>query len=53
MKLRNAAAAIGLTAFAMFSASSFAATEKNDVQAIESAVSGSWRAADAKDVARA
>ena len=45
MNPRNAAAAIGLTAFAMFSATSFAAAEKKDVQAIESAVSGSWRTA--------
>ena len=49
MNPRNAAAAIGLTAFAMFSATSFAAAEKKDVQAIESAVSGSWRTADAKE----
>lgn len=49
MNLRNAAAAIGLTAFAMFSATSFAAAEKKDVQAIESAVSGSWRSADDKE----
>ena len=48
MKLRNAAAAIGLTAFAMFSTASFAATEKKDAQAIESAVSGSWRSSEAK-----
>jgi predicted methyltransferase len=47
MKLRNAAAAIGLTAF-MFSTASFAAAEKKDVQAIETAVSGGWRSADAK-----
>jgi predicted methyltransferase len=49
MNLRNAAAAIGLTAFAMFSAASFAAAGKKDVQAIESAVSGSWRSNDAKE----
>jgi predicted methyltransferase len=49
MNLRNAAAAISLTAFAMFSAASFAAAEKKDVQAIESAVSGSWRTADSKE----
>jgi predicted methyltransferase len=48
MKLRNAAAAISLTVFAMFSAASFAAAEKKDVQAIESAVSGGWRSAEAK-----
>ncbi len=48
MNLRNAAAAISLTAFAMFSATSFAAAGKKDVQAIESAVSGSWRSSDAK-----
>jgi len=48
MKLRNAAAAIGLIAFAMFSTAGFAAAEKKDVHAIESAVSGSWRSADAK-----
>jgi len=49
MNFRNAAAAIGFTALAMFSSGSFAAAEKKDVQAIESAVSGSWRAADAKE----
>jgi predicted methyltransferase len=49
MKFRNAAAAITMAAFATFSAVSFAATEKKDAQAIESAVSGSWRSADAKE----
>jgi predicted methyltransferase len=49
MKFRNAAAAITIAAFATFSAASFAATEKKDAQAIESAVSGSWRTTEAKD----
>jgi predicted methyltransferase len=49
MNLRNAAAAVSLTAMAMFSAGSVAAAEKKDTQAIESAVSGSWRSADAKE----
>ena len=49
MNLRNAAAAVTVAAFATFSAVSFAAAEKKDVQAIESAVSGSWRSADARE----
>jgi predicted methyltransferase len=49
MNLRNAAAAVTVAAFATFSAVSLAATGKKDAQAIESAVSGSWRSADSKE----
>jgi predicted methyltransferase len=49
MKLRNTAAVIAMAAFAMSSVVGLAAAETKGVQAIESAVSGSWRSADAKE----
>jgi predicted methyltransferase len=49
MNLRNTAVAVTMTTFAMFSSVGFGAAEKKDVQAIESAVSGSWRSSDAKE----
>ena len=49
MKFRNTTAALALAAFSMIAADGFAAAEKKSVQAIESAVSGSWRTADAKE----
>jgi len=48
MKARILAAGAVLGVFALLSAASFAAAEKKDVLAIESAVGGSWRSADAK-----
>ena len=48
MKFRIAAAAVTLAAFTTMSAVGVAAGKK-DVQAIESAVSGSWRSADARE----
>jgi predicted methyltransferase len=49
MNIRNAATAFTLAAFATISAVGVAAVEKKtDVRAIESAVAGSWRSADAK-----
>jgi predicted methyltransferase len=49
MKFTKITAAIVLAACTTLTAVSFAAAEKKDVQAIESAVSGSWRSADAKE----
>jgi predicted methyltransferase len=49
MKLSKAAATLTLAALATFAATSFAASDKKSVAAIESAVSGSWRSADAKE----
>src|SRR5215510_12478196 len=48
MKTRILAAGAALGMFALLSVAGFAAAEKKDVMAIESAVSGSWRSADAK-----
>jgi predicted methyltransferase len=49
MKLMKITAAIALAACTTVTTVSFAAAEKKDVQAIESAVSGSWRSADSKE----
>src|SRR5687768_9363426 len=49
MKFRKTTAAMTLAAFTMLATIGFAAAEKKTVQAIESAVSGSWRSADAKE----
>ena len=49
MKLSKAAATLTLAALATFAATSFAASDKKSVAAIESAVSGSWRSTDAKE----
>jgi len=49
MKFSKAAATLTLSALATFAATSFAASDKKGVAAIESAVSGSWRSADAKE----
>jgi predicted methyltransferase len=48
MKLSKAAATFTLAALATFAATGFAASDKKSVAAIESAVSGSWRSADAR-----
>jgi len=49
MKFRKTTAAMTLAAFTMLATIGFAAAEKKTVQAIESAVSGSWRSADSKE----
>ena len=49
MNVRKITATLSLAALATFAAASFAATDKKSVQAIESAVAGSWRSADAKE----
>jgi len=49
MQFRNLAAGAALGMLASLASVSFAANEKKDVAAIEQAVAGSWRSADAKD----
>jgi predicted methyltransferase len=49
MNIRNAAAAFTLAAITTISSVGVAAVDKKNVQAIESAVSGSWRSADARE----
>jgi predicted methyltransferase len=49
MKLSKAAATFTLAVLATFAATSFAASDKKSVAAIESAVAGDWRSADAKE----
>ena len=49
MQFRNLAAGATLGMLATLASVSFAANEKKDVAAIEAAVAGSWRPADAKD----
>ncbi|HEV7608785.1 MAG TPA: methyltransferase domain-containing protein [Steroidobacteraceae bacterium] len=49
MKLSKAAATFTLAALATFAATSFAASDKKSVVAIESAVAGSWRSADSRE----
>ena len=49
MKFRKTTAAMTLAAFTMLATIGFAAADKKTVQAIESAVSGSWRSADSKE----
>ena len=48
MNFRTIAAGVALGVLATMSAGSFAASEKKSVQAIEQAVAGDWRSADAK-----
>ena len=49
MQPRNIAAGIALGAFVTMAASTFAASEKKDVAAIEQAVAGDWRKPEAKE----
>jgi predicted methyltransferase len=49
MQFRNLAAGAALGMLATLASVSFAATEKKDLAAIEKAVAGNWRPADAKD----
>ncbi len=49
MQFRNLAAGAALGMLTTLASVSFAANEKKDVAAIEQAVAGSWRSADAKD----
>jgi len=49
MNFRKVMATLSVVALAAFAAASFAATDKKSVQAIESAVAGSWRSADSKE----
>ncbi len=49
MQIRKLAAGAALGMLASLASISFAANEKKDVAAIEQAVAGSWRSADAKD----
>jgi len=48
MNFRKSAAALSLAALAAFSVVSFAANDKKDVKAIETAAAGSWRSSDEK-----
>jgi predicted methyltransferase len=49
MNVRKVAATVTMAALTTFAASGFAADNKKDAAAIEQAVSGSWRSADAKE----
>jgi predicted methyltransferase len=49
MNLRKTAAASAMAAFTFVAAATFAAVDKKSMQAIEQAVAGSWRPAEAKE----